>query len=140
MSSSMVFVRARRLRRLKRLSGRSSFASRSMMLKKMENNVGGKDASLLDAVGDGESARQTPIVLHLTLLTSLSWRRMVRNFGGQPRRARIFDSPSQPAVSMILVRSTKAGYRPMFCSLNFSCTCLSTKIMSTVSLLDLNPH
>ena len=39
-----------------------------MMLKEMENNVGGQNASLLDAVGDGEAARQRPIVLHLTLL------------------------------------------------------------------------
>ena len=30
---------------------------------------GGQDASLLDAVGNGEAARQRPIVLHLTLLT-----------------------------------------------------------------------
>ena len=30
---------------------------------------GGQNASLLDAVGDGEAARQKPIVLHLTLLT-----------------------------------------------------------------------
>ena len=30
---------------------------------------GGQDTSLLDAVGDGEAARQRPIVLHLTLLT-----------------------------------------------------------------------
>ena len=28
----------------------------------------GQDASLLDAVGDGEAVRQRPIVLHLTLL------------------------------------------------------------------------
>ena len=30
---------------------------------------GGQDASLLDAVGDREAARQRPIVLHLTFLT-----------------------------------------------------------------------
>ena len=30
---------------------------------------GGQNASLLDAVGDGEAARHRPIVLHLTLLT-----------------------------------------------------------------------
>ena len=50
--SRLGFVRARRRRRLKRLpsvrkrmlmpSGRSSFASRSMMLKKMENDVGAR--------------------------------------------------------------------------------------------------
>ena len=39
------------------------------MLKKMENNMGGQNASLLDAVGNGEAARQRPIVFHLTLLT-----------------------------------------------------------------------
>ena len=32
-------------------------------------HCGGQNASLLDAVGDGEAARQRPIVLHLTLLT-----------------------------------------------------------------------
>ena len=43
--------------RMKMPSGRSFFASRNMMLKKMENNVGGQNASLLDAAGDGEVAR-----------------------------------------------------------------------------------
>ena len=52
MSSSRVFVHARTRRRLKRLpsvlkwmempSGRSYFASRCMMLKKMENKVGAR--------------------------------------------------------------------------------------------------
>ena len=39
------------------------------MLKKMESSVGGQNASLLDAVGDGEAAGQRLIMLHLTLLT-----------------------------------------------------------------------
>ena len=39
------------------------------MLRKMENNLWFQDASLIDAGGDGEAARQRPIVLHLTLLT-----------------------------------------------------------------------
>ena len=30
---------------------------------------GGQNAALLDAVGNGEAARQRPVVLHLTLLT-----------------------------------------------------------------------
>ena len=64
---------------------------------------------------------------------------MVRNFGGQPRRVRIFLSPSWLTLSKILVRSTKAAYRARFCSLYFFCICLSTKIKSTVPLLDLSP-
>ena len=60
--------------------------------------------------------------------------------GEQPRRARIFNSPSRLMVAKAPVRSTKAAYRPMFCSLHFSQTCFSTVIMSVVRLLDLNPH
>ena len=38
--------------------GRSSFASLSMMLKKMENNVGTRTHPCLMLLGDGEAARQ----------------------------------------------------------------------------------
>ena len=65
---------------------------------------------------------------------------MVRNSEGQPRRTRIFHNSSQLTVSKALVKSMKAAYKPMFCSLHFSCICFSMKIMSTVPLLDLNPH
>ena len=37
-------------------SGRSFFASQSIMLKKIENNVGDQDIPLLDAIRDGEAA------------------------------------------------------------------------------------
>ena len=101
---------------------------------------GGRNASLLDAFGEEEVARQGPIMLHLTLLTFVELAEDGEKFGGQPRRARIFHCPSRLIVSKALVRSTKAAYRPMFRSLHFSCICLSTKIMFTVPLLDLNPH
>ena len=64
----------------------------------------------------------------------------VRNSGGRPRHAMTFHSPSRLIISKALVRSTKAAYKPMFCSPHFSCICPSTKILSVVSLLDLNPH
>ena len=105
-----------------------------------EEQCGGQNASLLDAVGDVEAVRQRPIVLRLTLLTFMELAEDGENFGGQPRRARIFHSPSLLTVSKALVKSTKYAYRPTFFSLHFFCICLSTKIMSTVPLLDLNPH
>ena len=40
---------------------------------------GGQNASLLDAVGDGEVARQRPIVPHLTLLTFME---LAEDLGG----------------------------------------------------------
>ena len=98
------------------------------------------DRSLLDAVGDGEAARQRPIVLHLTLLTLMELAEDGEKFGGTAKARQNFHSPSRLTVLKVLVRSTKAAYRFMFCSLHFSCICLSTKIMSTVPLLDLNPH
>ena len=104
------------------------------MQKKMKNNVGGQ-TPLLDAAGDGEAVPQRSIVLHLTLLTFMELARDGEKFWGQPRRGMIFHSPSRLTVSKALVRSTKAAYRPMFCSLHFSCICLNT-----VRLLDLNPH
>ena len=60
--------------------------------------------------------------------------------GGQSRCARMLHNPPRLTVLKALVRSTKAAYRPMFCSLHFSCICLCIKIMSTVPLLDLSPH
>ena len=55
----------------------------------MEHNVeengeqsGGQDASLLDAVGNGEAARQRPVVLHLTLLTFMELAEDGEKFGG----------------------------------------------------------
>ena len=50
------------------------------MLKKMENYLWGQNASLLDAVGDGEAVRQRPIVLHLTLLTFMELAEDGENF------------------------------------------------------------
>ena len=84
-------------------------------------------------------------MLHLTLLTFMELAEDGEKFTGeggegQQRSARNFHSPSRLIVSKSLFRSTKSAYRPILSSLHFFCICLSTKIMSTVPLLDLNPH
>ena len=75
----MVFVRARRRRRLKRLPSVRKMdvdAFWQVLFYLAEHDAeedgeqcGGQNTSLLDAVGDGEAVRQRSIVLHLTLLT-----------------------------------------------------------------------
>ena len=50
-------------------SGRSSFATRSMMLNKMENNVGARMHPCLTPFEMGKLPDRDPFVLHLTLLT-----------------------------------------------------------------------
>ena len=50
-----------------------------------------QNASLLDAVGDGEAARQRPIVLHLTLMTFMELEEDGEKFAG--------DSQGEPGFS-----------------------------------------
>ena len=50
----------------------------------------GQNASLLDAVGDGEAARQRPIVLHLTLLTFIELAENGEKFGGTAKARQDF--------------------------------------------------
>ena len=51
---------------------------------------GGQNASLLDAVGDGEAARHRPIVLHLTLLTFMELAEDGEKFGGTAKARQDF--------------------------------------------------
>ena len=51
---------------------------------------GGQNASLFDAVGDGEGARQRPIVLHLTLLTFMELAEGGERFGGTAKARQDF--------------------------------------------------
>ena len=51
---------------------------------------GGQNASLIDAVGDGEAARQRPIVLHLTLLTFMELAEHGKKFGGTAKARQDF--------------------------------------------------
>ena len=114
-STSMVLVCARRRRRLKILpsvlkrmkipSTKSSFASRNIKVKRMENKVGTRTHPCLTPFAIGKLSERAPLCLTWPIWPSCSWRRMVRNFGGQPRRARIFHRPSLLTVSKSLVRS-----------------------------------
>ena len=50
----------------------------------------GQNASLLDAVGDGEAARQRPIVFHLTLLDFMELAEDSEKFGGTAKTRQDF--------------------------------------------------
>ena len=51
---------------------------------------GVQNTSLLDAVGDGEAARQRPIVLHLTLLTFMGLADDGAKYGGTAKARKDF--------------------------------------------------
>ena len=65
---------------------------------------------------------------------------ILSSFGGHPILCNSWNRPFLLTRSNAFVRSIKAMYKGMFCSLHFSCSCLTEKIMSTVDLCDLNPH
>ena len=65
---------------------------------------------------------------------------MFKRLGEQPIFNNIANSPSLLARLKALVRSMKGIYKSMFCSLYFSCSCCTEKIMSVMELWDLNPH
>ena len=87
----MVFVRAWRRRRLNSLSWvrkrvsllsrRSSFASRSMITKKMESKVEANTHPCLGPFEMGKLPDSDPLCLTWPCWPSWSWRRVVRNFG-----------------------------------------------------------
>ena len=58
---------------------------------------GGQNASLLDAVGDGEAVRQRPTVLRLTLLTFMQLAEDGEKFGGTAKARQ--DFPQSITVS-----------------------------------------
>ena len=52
--------------------------------------MGARNASLLDAVGDGEAARQRPIALHLTLQAFMQLAEDGEKFGGTAKARQDF--------------------------------------------------
>ena len=53
----------------------------------------GQNATLLDAVWDGKTARQRPIVLHLTFLTFMELAEDGEKFGGTAKTRQDFPQP-----------------------------------------------
>ena len=59
---------------------------------------------------------------------------------GQPRHSMFIYSKFLIIESNALVSSTNTTYKPLFCSLHFSWSCLRMNTMAVVPLLALNPH
>ena len=96
-------------------SGKSSFVSRSMILKKIGGEQGGgQDAPLLDAVDVGKLP-DIPLVLHLTLLPFLEMANDRETYWGTAKTH--YDFPQSITTESIeaLVRSPNAACRRMIC-------------------------
>ena len=76
-------------------------------------------------------------MLHLTLLTFME---LAENGEKFRRAAKAYQDFPQSITADSIKGLGQVYGSSMFCSLHFSCICLSTKIMSTVPLLDLIQH
>ena len=121
-------------------SSRSSMTCLSIMLKKMLNRVGARIQPCFTLLMIGKDPEKSLFNLTWPHWSLCSWITMLRTSVGQPRHSIIIHSPFLLTVSNALVRSTNTTYCPLFCSLNFSWSCLKMNTMSAVPLLALNPH
>ena len=112
----------------------------SIILKKMLNRVGARTQPCFTPLAIGKGSERSLFNLTWRYWSSCSWMTTLRNFGGQPRRSMISQSPFLVTVSNALVRSTNVTYSPLFCSRHFSWSCLRTKTMSVVPRFALKPH
>ena len=84
---------------------------------------------------DVESSKTT-----VPFMSSWEGLMMLRSLGGHPILGRILKRPSLLTRSKAFVKSMKAMKSGCLCSLHFSWSCLSEKIMSIVDLLARKPH
>ena len=69
-----------------------------------------------------------------------NWRTRFTNLVGQPNLDRITQRASLLTVSKAFVRSMNMAKRSIFCSMHFSCSWRTEKIMSVVLRFERNPH
>ena len=90
--------------------------------------------------GGSQDADVEPSKTTVPFMSSWKDLMMLRSLGGHPILRRILKRPSLLTRSKAFVRSIKATEGGCLCSLHFSWSCLSEKIMSTVDLLARKPH
>jgi len=76
----------------------------------------------------------------ITRASILSWKERIMNLSGQPIFAKMAHKPSLFNVSKALVRSINIRNRSLCCSIHFSWSCRSEKIMSMVDRPARKPH
>ena len=74
------------------------------------------------------------------VMTSWNWRIRLTNLVGHPSLDRITQMASLLTASRAFVRSMKTATGSIFCSMHFSCTWRTEKIMSVVLQFGRNPH
>ena len=101
---------------------------------------GSQDASLFHSASYVKAAEVEPSKTTVPFMSSWKDLMMLRSLGGHPILGKILKRPSLLTRSKASVRSMKALKSDCLCSLHFSWSCLSQKIMSTVDLLARKPH
>ena len=110
------------------------------MPKKIPKSVGARTQPCMTPLRISYGSEELP--LNCTVLFVSVWKDsiMLCSLGGQPIFGRIFNMPSLLTRSNAFVRSTKAMYKGICCSLHFSCSCRREKTMYIVDRSARKPH
>ena len=115
-------------------------ASSSIADRNIEKSVGASTHPCLTPFVIANVSETSPPFLTFTIIPVCRLSIMVVNFLGHPYFLSSCHSPVLPTVSNAFVKSTNTIYRGRSCSMHFSWSCRSQKIMSTVLLLKRKPH
>lgn len=107
---------------------------------KSENKVGAPTQPCLTPDPTLKASVKFPLAATITDMSSWRSFRMLMNFIGQPKRARMSHNNSLFTLSKAFVKSMKPMYSGCRCSWHFSCSCLIANIISVVPREGRKPH
>ena len=108
--------------------------------KKLPKSIGARTQPCLTPLRISNVSEKLPLICTVPFLSVWKDSIMLCNLGGQPIFGRTLKRPSLLTRSNALVRSMKAIYKGICCSLHFSCNCRREKIMSIVDRSARKPH
>ena len=108
--------------------------------KKISKSVGARTQPCLTPLRISNGSEELPLNCTVPFVSNWTDSIMLCSLGGQPIFWRTLKRPSLLTRSNALVRTAKATYKGICCSLHFSCSCRREKTMSIVDRSARKPH
>ena len=103
-------------------------------------SIGARTQPCLTLLRISNGSEKLPLICTVPFVSVWKYSIMLCSLGGQPIFGGTLNRPSLLTRSNALVRSMKAMYKGIWCSLHFSFNCRREKIISIVERLTQEPH
>ena len=107
---------------------------------KVPKSIGARTQPCLTPLRILNGSEKLPLNCTVPFVSVWKYSIMLCSLGGQPIFGGTLNRPSLLTRSNALVRSMKAMYKGIWCSLHLSCNCRREKIISIVERLAQEPH